>query len=789
MTTPADTQLDLMQIPPSFTIFINPRLVIYEDDGMRVAMLAGIPVFHYHRDDRSAEATFIAQAQESGFAKGTELATAFGKSPRSVYRWRHCFVTEGVGGLVLKKPGPKGPRLAATREAAIRRWSQEGRTVYWMAQRLKISPHTVKSALIRMGLSPQREAARQPELMASTEDPSMATADDGLSDTHAASDVAIGHGVVGSAQEDVAAEADAAARGIAEDPTSVVDAQTTGKAQPQFSSTLDGDPGNRQVDRMLAAIGLLDDAAPFFAPAKDVPRAGVLLAVPALVHSGVFEAADEVYGSIGPAFYGLRTILVTMVLLVLLRIKHPENVKEHSPCDLGRIVGLDRTPEVKTIRRKLARLTEDPEQSERFIVALMRRRAARASEALGYLYVDGHLRVYHGYADLPKTHVARMRMPLPATQDVWVNDANGSPVFFVTQQAHPQLVSALPPILAEVRRLVGERRVTVVFDRGGWSPKLFKRMHGEGFDVLTYRKGKADAIPVSQFTVYDVKLPTGRVTYELHDTRIVVGDGFEMRQITRRKGDHQTHVVTTRFDLGVTDIAWRMFNRWRQENFFKYMRQEFAIDSLIEYGTEPDDPDRLVPNPARKSVKRGLANARKELERLEIEYGQACAVGQDREPVRIRGFTPLYGMHLNKPLENARRLVAELESKQQQTPTRVPVREIKDKVVRLPRDKKRLTDALKMLAYQIETDMTRAVAPHFRRSLHEGRTLISAALQSSADIEPMGGELRVTLAAQSSRHRSIALSQLCRQLNDTQTQFPGTSLRLRYAVRGVEHDT
>jgi hypothetical protein len=452
-------------------------------------------------------------------------------------------------------------------------------------------------------------------------------------------------------------------------------------------------------------------------------------------------------------------------------------------------LGSDRAPEVKTIRRKLRRLTADSESAERFIEELATRRAARVSEALGYLYVDGHVRVYHGQADLPKAHVARMRLSLPATQDVWVNDANGDPVFFVTQEAHPQLVSALPAVLEGVRRLVGNRRVTVVFDRGGWSPKLFKRMHSGGFDVLTYRKGKADVIPVDKFTAYEVELTTGRVTYELHDTSIVVGRGFKMRQVTRRKGDHQTHIVTTRTDLPVTEVAWRMFDRWRQENFFKYMRQEFALDALIEHGTEPDDSERLVPNPERRAVDRDLANAKRELARLEMEYGQAWAAGQESESPRIPGFTPLYGMHLRQPLEDARQRVTELKAKRKQVPARVRVGDIKENVVRLPARRKRLTDALKMLAYQIETDMTRAVAPHFRRSLHEGRTLISAALQSSADIEPMGGELRVTLAAQSSRHRSIALSQLCRQLNDTQTQFPGTSLRLHYAVRGVEHDT
>jgi hypothetical protein len=557
----------------------------------------------------------------------------------------------------------------------------------------------------------------------------------------------------------------------------------------QVGSTLDRDPSNRSIDRMLAAAGMLDDAAPLFATAHDVPRAGVLLAVPALVASGVFEAADEVYGKIGPAFYGLRTILLTMVMLVLLRIKHPENVKEHSPGDLGRIIGLDRAPEVKTIRRKLARLTIDGEKSERFIGALVRRRVERTSEALGFLYVDGHVRVYHGKADLPKAHVARMRLSLPATQDVWVNDANGDPVFFVTQKAHEQLVSALPPVLEQVRRLVGERRVTVVFDRGGWSPKLFQRMHADGFDVLTYRKGKVDPIPADQFTAYAVELPSGQLTYELHDESIVVGKHFRMRQVTRRQGEHQTHVVTTRNDLPVTEIARRMFDRWRQENFFKYMRQEFAIDGLLEYGTEPDDVSRLVPNPARKAVERDLRNARQELTRIEAAYAAACVESQEREHPSIPGFVAIHGFALHGPLREARARIQELVTSRAALPSKVPVSEIKDDVVRLPRERKRLSDALKMLAYQLESDMTRTVAPHYARSLDEGRRLIRSALQSAADIEPGAGVLRITLAAQSSPHRSLALARLCQQLNDTGTCFPGTSLRLRYGVHGVECDT
>jgi hypothetical protein len=121
------------------------------------------------------------------------------------------------------------------------------------------------------------------------------------------------------------------------------------------AKSLDANPLDRSMDRLLAAMGLLDDALPLFVATRRLPRAGVLLAIPTLVVSGLLSTAEKIYGSLGPAFYGLRTTLVAYVLLALLRIPQPEALKEYPP-ELGRIVGLDRTPEVKTLRGKLARL-------------------------------------------------------------------------------------------------------------------------------------------------------------------------------------------------------------------------------------------------------------------------------------------------------------------------------------------------------------------------------------------------------------------------------------------------
>jgi len=128
-----------------------------------------------------------------------------------------------------------------------------------------------------------------------------------------------------------------------------------------------------------------------FAPAESLPRAGVLLAIPALVASDVLPVARQIYGSIGPASYRLRTTLAAYILLALLRIPRPETLKEYAPADLGRIVGLDRLPEVKTLRRKLARLASR-KASQEFGRELARRRIAERGRMMGFLYIDGHVR-------------------------------------------------------------------------------------------------------------------------------------------------------------------------------------------------------------------------------------------------------------------------------------------------------------------------------------------------------------------------------------------------------------
>jgi len=505
--------------------------------------------------------------------------------------------------------------------------------------------------------------------------------------------------------------------------------------------------------------------------------------LPVLVASGVFECAQKIYGSLGPAFYGLRTSLLTLLLMALWRIKRPEGLKEHSPQDLGRVLGLDRAPEVKTLRRKLAQLAAVG-RATHFGQALAQQRVALRGEALGFLYTDGHVRVYHGQHKLPKAHVARLRLSLPATSDYWVNDSSGDPLFVVTAEANAGLVKMLPGILAQVRALMGHRRLTVVFDRGGFSPKLFLQILDD-FDLLTYRKGRYPHIPRKRFQTCRTRRDGRAISYVLADQEVRLLKGkLRLRQVTRLMDNgHQTPILTSRRDLPPAQVAYRMFDRWRQENFFKYLREEYALDALVEYATVPDDPTREVPNPAWAAVDAQLRQAYAQLDRLQAEYGLEAFTNLEQQRQTMRGFKTAHSK-LGQQIWNAWQRIEQLEKRRASIPRRVPVQTVTSQpVVKLAPERKHLTNLIKMLAYQAESDLLRMVAPHYRRAGQEGRTLLQTALVSAADLQVTETELRVTLAPQSSPHRTRAIAALCDQLNQTKTLFPGSRLHLHYAIR------
>ena len=335
--------------------------------------VSGIPVFTFDVDDYVSRDLFIAQALDNGWATVSELAAALDLGIRQVYRIRDRYREGGAAGLVRRKTGPKGPRLGARRQAAIVTWNGKGMSQREMSQRLGISRGTVQNVLRRAGLLSDAQVQDRQTTLPIEVDSERSS--DGLPVTDGG-DFADDDGTV-EVKATAAAEAPA-----------VDDRGASGLSQALQLST----PDDRSLDRFYARLGLLFDAEPMFATRTAQPKGGVLLALPLIAASGVFTAASQSFGHIGPAFYGLRTTLLTLLFLALLRIKNPESLKLHAPSDLGHLLGLDRAPEMKTLRRKLRVLTAEPWRSEMFLRDLVKRRVAARDEALGFLSVAGHVR-------------------------------------------------------------------------------------------------------------------------------------------------------------------------------------------------------------------------------------------------------------------------------------------------------------------------------------------------------------------------------------------------------------
>ena len=719
-----------LPLQPAGSTELNETVSVLEDGKTTAYFAAGVPVFTHAKDDVVGRRVAQAQIIALRLARPSEVRASTRVGRTTLYRHQQRLKKEGVAGLIDEKPGPKAPhKLKGEALERAQRMLAEGKSNNATAKVLGVSEGTIRNAIVRGRLREKGEdrSAERP-----------------------------------------AQEGSQPSERNVEDASAPMGVATT-----------------RVLERALAARGKLVAAAPEFEPSSSVANAGALMALPAMLKLGLLEVGEEVYGSLRNGFYGLRSTLLCLGFMALLRIRNPERMQFEAPGELGVLLGLDRTPETKTIRRKLAELVER-KQASRLSAGLAERWVKKTPRALGYLYIDGHVRAYHGEKHrLTKTHVARRRLCMPATTDYWVNDKDAEPLFFVTGELNERLIASMKArVVPEVRRLAGKRRVTFVFDREGWSPKWFKELYEAGFDVLTYRRGKYAPWPRRLFEAVEGTVEGRPVSYDLAEKTLRLLPGFKMREVRRlRRGGKQTAVMTTRWNTRAIELAWRLFERWRQENFFRYMRDHFALDALASRRVEAVGEGRTIPNPKRAKLVQKLAKMKASLQNLEKDYGAKAFENEETLRPTVRGFKIANGK-LGREIRNLRRKCLRLKERIDALPKRIAAADAEGpQIVRLDPETKHLTDTIKMLAYRAETALVGLLNNGaYARTEEEGRALVREILRASADILPDEREsvLRIRLHGLANPRSNGAVVHLCRALNEAEVTYPGTRLRLRY---------
>ena len=550
--------------------------------------------------------------------------------------------------------------------------------------------------------------------------------------------------------------------------------------------------------RMLASAGLMTEAKPVFAaPAHGVAHGGVLAALPMLLRAGLLGAANRLF-RLPDGFYGLTTILLFVAFMTLARVRNPEGLRYQAPGEWGAILGLDRCPETKTLRRKIRLLTSAEHTVRDWQSALARTWATEHDDDWATLAVDGHVKVYTGRnGRLPKHFVARQKLCMPASVSYWINALGGMPLLCLHKALDPKLIKALEQdVVPHLQQLgvvpeaapdltkpdAGVPALTLVFDREGWSPDLFKRLARRGIACITWHKNfKGEDWPQQDFRTLEVPIHgpagTSATTVDLAEQPIVLRNGLTVRQIRRRLANgRQVPVITTHPQMPLVQVAGAMFSRWSQENFFKYMREQFNLDSLPSHDLAPLDPDAQVVNPVRRALEKTIRRLRSRLATARNRLAEALQEHHRDTATRLEA--------------DANSLAAELDQLKQQradSPTHVRAGDLpeQDKLDALPVGGRLFLDVVRMIAYRAETRMmvpvitTQGKKPNARR-------LLRALLTSDANIIPVPakGILRIQLLGLGSDACDRMLAPLVEELNATRTIYPGTDLTLVYELAG-----
>ena len=605
--------------PPEAVSIGNSCFAILISDDTYTYFSNLVPFDSHAADDRAALLLRIGRLAVVSEIAQRDLVDAFGVSRATVLRARRRYLAEGEAGFLKPRRG-RGPSVftpaLAEKATALLASGLSGSAV---ARVLGVSAASVNKWR-RQGLIGNAEADREPGSSAVAVPPDAGAAPEGSVDEESAGETAAGL--------EAQPQTDRSARDWRD------------RQAPMGRATCD------VPARVLASCGQAGPVEPqFTAAARGVRFGGVLAALPALLKEGLLSETG-LLPLLPKGYYGLPAILLFLAFMTLARVRNPESLRYQAPGEWGAILGLDRCPEVKTLRRKIGLMANDEASVQAWQLALARRWQADEPELWATLAVDGHVKVYAGRKGrLPKHFVSREKLCLPASASYWVNALGGKPLLCLHKPLDPKMVAAIEadvvPALQELgivdagaadltAEQPGQPALTLVFDREGWSPDLFRRLARRGIACLTWHKNfRGEDWPGSDFSTMTVPIhgpaANASATMRLAEKPVTLTNGFKVRQIRRLLDNgRQVPLVTTDPHKPMAEAAGAMFSRWSQENFFKYMRDEFNLDALPTHELEPLAADTMVVNPLRRAYDKAVRRLDCQLGRLRNRIADAA---------------------------------------------------------------------------------------------------------------------------------------------------------------------
>jgi transposase len=408
---------------------VNCACRIDDHCGQRFIQIHGQLFYSYDLEDALSERFVWVQVLQAGYAKMVEIAAATGIGLRSLQRWKERAKLGGFEALVPKPITGRPRDITSARKREVIRLIALGNSHEQVQSRLDLSGSSIDRIVAEDNAS--RQVSVQEHLDLDEQEPTIELPE----------------------------------------PTSR-ETETERQEKGPCSAQSTDDPLDRSLDRTFARLGMIEDADPLFAPGERLDDMGFYMVVALLGFHPVLEIFQKIYGKeLAPAFYGLRTVVLTLLMMVLLRVKRPEQLRHCNPKGKGRVLGLDRVMEVKTLRRKLHQLADlncGTELMERLGRARLEgRSAAPVDGALEIVYLDGHVQCYHGGFKVGQAWSSTRNRTVKGRTDTWLHLPGQTPLFYLESPFNEGLVKVIETHQGKIETMFGGDKPVLVFDREG----------------------------------------------------------------------------------------------------------------------------------------------------------------------------------------------------------------------------------------------------------------------------------------------------------------------------------
>lgn len=519
--------------------------------------------------------------------------------------------------------------------------------------------------------------------------------------------------------------------------------------------------------------------------ARTTRYAGALMLYAALARLDLWGVFRDLAASTGPArWYGWAHTVAAIVCGFALRFRSIEDLKNALRTDLGVVLGTAQAPTVLVLRQKIKALAEsvDPVAVTR---ALFRRYLALEPVWEGFYYVDGHFCPYYGQHPTPQGWNPHRRLAVPGHTDVYLHDARGRVLFFISRPLNDSLGRAIPAAVAEIRQVHGPGPFTIVFDRGGFSADAFRFLQAEGIGFLTYLKGRKRHrhVPVDRFRRSWFAFEGQRHVYVVHEKKSRVSRAGMFRTILFLGDEDQQIPVLTNLPAASkpAKVVHGLQLRWRQENSFKFLHEHYAIEQIIQYGADPEAQGRRVRNPKRQALTDRIHRVTHEIETLEAELGRAVDSNTERHRPTTRGLKIAHS-RLRRQLAQRRQVLARLQSRLRHTPGQIDAADAGKTRSLLREDRRLLVTTLKLVAANAERLVARRFHQYYKAP-NDVCSIFRGLLQLPGTIQCTDADrLEVCLQRPDSPKIAQALEALLHDLNQDQARLLGDGPILRFTL-------